>query len=791
MKKHMLIIAAIMLHCSLIIANPVLTKEKYLIATLYDWTLGTVSQVTGDYQLIYDPNKNETSAKETDFWIIKNIRSNQYTFQNAGTKKYLRYNPASTDPKKAFEFCDTEQSDKTTNFTLEVKTVNNLSYYLIRSIANPSKILERNTSPVDGVYPVGVKEGEAANNNYFIFYDINGGSATDDGKVSIVGPVSKPSLGSFAAYADSLTFNDKKPVPNTSKKEFFLSVTEFQMGTDVKCRVRYKMKNAAHKLYIDSKLVENNTDYTFSKVSSSVNPRIEIRDGINTISSGSIIFTCLPLVQMFYDGGIGSAYVLGRLVVTEPDKSGPQEVLLSSFKTRGAYSGGLAKHAYAFKLKDMYGEEAIDRSFFGLRSDNNWILDAMYIDPGRMRNRVSTDLWNAFSTKPYYYADEPKMVNGTRGNYIEVFCNDSYNGLYCMTEKIDRKQLNLKKLKYSADSTVVTQRGALYKADDWTREVLLGGALNGSTAKYTYVPAYDNKSDTWQSYEVKHPDLDDNEPISWKPLYDLVYFTSSLTNDTKFIADVSKNFDLPNFLDYYLFIELLLTADNQAKNTYLSVYDQSVSPMFSITPWDLDASWGRRWNGSSNVTGPNQNFDNFCINFEHGQSNLFLRLRSLNYDGYLTKLKNRYKGLRGTYFSHNHIMSRFERYVDISYLSGAAGREESKWGIAKIRNELDFLSTWITARLAYLDNQYLGGPYVTDVPGVTVKHLEVYPNPATDIIFVDNVSIGETVQLISLQGNIIQRIVAESERINIDISSLKPGVYLIKAGESTMKVVKK
>lgn len=199
------------------------------------------------------------------------------------------------------------------------------------------------------------------------------------------------------------------------------------------------------------------------------------------------------------------------------------------------------------------------------------------------------------NVKPYYYADEPKMVNGTRGNYIEVFCNDSYNGLYCMTEKIDRKQFNLKKLKYSADSTVVTQRGALYKADDWTREVLLGGALNGSTLKYTSVPAYNNMSDTWQAYEVKHPDLDDNEPVSWKPLYDLVYFTSGLTNDTKFIADVSKHFDLPNFLDYYLFIELLLTADNQAKNTYLSVYDQSVSPMFSITPWDLDASWGRRW----------------------------------------------------------------------------------------------------------------------------------------------------------------------------------------------------
>lgn len=43
-----------------------------------------------------------------------------------------------------------------------------------------------------------------------------------------------------------------------------------------------------------------------------------------------------------------------------------------------------------------------------MRSDNNWILDAMAVDRARMRNRVSTDLWLAFSTKPYHAAYTPK-----------------------------------------------------------------------------------------------------------------------------------------------------------------------------------------------------------------------------------------------------------------------------------------------------------------------------------------------------------------------------------------------
>ena len=159
--------------------------------------------------------------------------------------------------------------------------------------------------------------------------------------------------------------------------------------------------------------------------------------------------------------------------------AGHNQLLLANLKRRGNYAAKQAKKSFSIRLKDNNGSDKLDRRYFGLRNDNNWILDAMAIDKSRMRNRVSTDIWNEFATKPYWSVLEPNMRNGTRGQYVEVFINNSYNGLYCMTERIDRKQLNLKKYTPASNGSPAVQRGALYKADSWTHAVLMCGILNG------------------------------------------------------------------------------------------------------------------------------------------------------------------------------------------------------------------------------------------------------------------------------------------------------------------------
>jgi hypothetical protein len=357
-----------------------------------------------------------------------------------------------------------------------------------------------------------------------------------------------------------------------------------------------------------------------------------------------------------------------------------------------------------------------------------------------------------------------------------------------MTEKLDRKQLKLKKMDDDNPQSI-TQRGGLYKGSDWTTGTLLGNNFWDGVS-HPFSTAYNNNSETWDGFEVKYPDWGDGEPVDWKPLVDAITVSSHLTNDADFQSKVATYFDLPVFLDYYLFIELMLASDNQGKNTYLSVYNQKKSPMITVSPWDLDGTWGRRWEGSSGITGPNQDFDTFLSRYEHAQNNLYLRLKRLNHDDYNNRLKNRYRELRGSYFTHEKLMERFERYCALFVKSGAASRERNKWGAGDFAAEMQYLSSWIRSRLAYLDNQYLGGPY-TSIGNKRPSGVTLNANPVRNILTLSNLTAGDRIQIISLQGTVIADRPATGTEASVNMTHYAPGVYLAKIGGEVMKIIKK
>jgi hypothetical protein len=96
-----------------------------------------------------------------------------------------------------------------------------------------------------------------------------------------------------------------------------------------------------------------------------------------------------------------------------------------------------------------------------MRSCSSWILDAMAIDRICMRNRVAFDIWNDFSRLPYDSGFERR--NGTEGRFVEVYINDRYYGIYCMSDRINRNLLNLKKVSEDEGGSI-TVRGVLYKS---------------------------------------------------------------------------------------------------------------------------------------------------------------------------------------------------------------------------------------------------------------------------------------------------------------------------------------
>lgn len=794
MKKTLISLCFAVLCIMAAQAKPIFTQAQYLIATLSNSATGVVSLGNATYPLTYSPDRNEENALATDFWKIINVSDTQYAFQNASTGQYIQYNSGAVSERSALVLVDALQPDNSTSFTLELKLVNGLCYYIIRSAVNNSKVWNKRNTAYNSLYPVGVYSGNGSDNELFVFYDLSGNAVTDETPVPL--PNAGRTLDPFSPYLLSLTFDGKTPTVDKQSKKIYISIIPETMSESVSKTIQYVPVNTSYTLYINNVEVESGATFQFDNVTASTSFSVEIKNGNSSLMSGTLHFSCLPLVQLYSDGAIGTVYTLGRVAVTEPEKSDSTEVILTNVKTRGALSLSFDKKSFALNIRNSIGTDSDDRSFFSLRNDNNWILDAMYIDPARMRNRVSTDIWNSFSTKPYWAGDEPQMINGTRGRFVELFINDVYHGLYCMTEKIDRKQLKLKKLKSTTDAnnqTIYTQRGTLFKAVGWSNAVLMGYPYGG---KKTY-SMYNNSNIAWNNYECKYPELDEGEPIMWDNLYKALLIPNEYyTSDADFNLKVGDVFDLPVYLDYYLLNDLMLATDNHGKNTYTSIYDQTVSNKVCITPWDMDGTWGIRWDGSKNITQPQQNLDTFLIENEHGQLNLYLRLKRQNVNSWQTQqLKERYLQLRGGAFSFDTIMNRFQTYASLFALSGADGREVDKWGqyglVKNIASEMNYISDWLSQRLAFLDLQYLGEAYSGIADHKIGTTIQYGPNPVSDILMIKGLPGGSAISLYTFQGIMLEHTVSNGDDIQVNMTKYPAGIYIVRGESFFTKIVKK
>lgn len=352
----------------------------------------------------------------------------------------------------------------------------------------------------------------------------------------------------------------------------------------------------------------------------------------------------------------------------------------AGLRHRGATGATYEKKSFAVKFDT-------DASLLGMRNDNSWILDGMASDLARLRNRVSMDFWLDFSARPYYAETiEPMMVNGTRGKFVEMFFGNRYWGLYCLSEKVDRKQLKLKK--YDAPDQV---RGVLYKSFKYD-----------NLRKITD-PNPDNTSSTWQGWEGSYPDVRKGEPFDWAPLLNVATTLTAYPDGADFYKQNLRFLaDLPVWCDYELFCELLMADDNACKNQYLYYRDITASPAepLCICPWDLDATWGQDWQ------------------HQHVASNLDCVVAPVVlYQVYFSQpdcgvsFWERWEELRKTYFSADVILPYFRRYFELFESSGAGQRETERWnGVDGVtldfKAEEEFINRWVKERIKFLDGGY-------------------------------------------------------------------------------------
>ena len=440
----------------------------------------------------------------------------------------------------------------------------------------------------------------------------------------------------------------------------------------------------------------------------------------------------LPLVNVEVDvsGLKKESYIPGHITIVDAEMR-TEGRLMASFdcklRYRGASSLKYEKKSFAIKLLDSDGEN-LDANVFGIRKENDWILDAMAIDRIRMRNRVCFDIWNEISKTPYKTDFDNR--NGTLGYFVEVYLNGEYHGLYCMTDKIDRKLLGLKKAKEQSDGSVYV-RGVLYKGEAWTDATGMSG--------YDTSESFDEES--WNGWELQYPD---DYPCydAWKPLMNLIDFCN--TRNAFFKLHYRQHFYYDNLVDYALFIMGLNIIDNNVKNTHFSCPDINVNETFLITPWDLDCSLGGLYEGS--------HFDEYVKITNLTGNYLFYQMYMYNVDNFRESMKERWQELSLGIMSPNNFNARLDAYAKRFKESGAWQREYDKWNNNPVPldldEELEYVKKWYVNNIAAL-NKVLGViaddiPYVfqdTDSYNMRMYNIDgkrIMSNPTGRRIYIEN-----------------------------------------------------
>lgn len=383
-----------------------------------------------------------------------------------------------------------------------------------------------------------------------------------------------------------------------------------------------------------------------------------------------IVFSGLPIISITGDlveSEQKSVSNNSRIVVWNPSDAiaGGMYTIKESYCTyyeRGASSRQFDKKSFGIRLFDEKGDSQ-SKSFLGMRDDNKWILNALYSDTSKIREKLALDIWSEISPN----------LSGSRMEYAEVFVNGFYRGLYGLMEPIDRKQLSLKEGDY------------LYKC----------GSLEGINKEY-YVPLSDCMET--EDIEVEYPK--EPQPDIWAPMQ---YYTEFITEGN--ITENSVKLDEENVVNYWLFAQFLSASDNIDKNFFIAASEDGNGLLLQKIPWDLNYSFGDAWSDETTNMTKFGVFDIDTIYSLQDYQNLY-QSRPDEISGLTKSLWN---SMRDGVIQQERLCEAADEYMTMLAESGAFARESLRWPEAENNTDISSIKEYIGERIAFLDSVIADG----------------------------------------------------------------------------------
>lgn len=359
----------------------------------------------------------------------------------------------------------------------------------------------------------------------------------------------------------------------------------------------------------------------------------------------------IPTINIKKEGEIGWGEK-EKCIIQYLDSENSDE-LMGNIKCRGGISSRYYKHSFSLELEKKY-------SLAKLPIDDDWIINANYIDKTFMRHKICYDIFKEMNSKNI----------ASKCNYVNVNINDKYEGLYVLMEEINASMIGLNK----NDTMAV-----LFKDPPIFREERL-----------TYV------QDSFNYYQQKFPKINQADKTYYIEEFKNFLFYA---NDDEFSKLVDSWVDISNIIDWHIILLFSNNDDGILKNFYLYKLDE-ITP-FRIAIWDYDHSFGRDGDNEPNMMERELNCN---------RSILLKRLTEVSDIGYLNKLKNRWFELR----MQNIIsIENFEKHINHNdkMIYKEINKNFEKWALNSkwyyddngYIQELDLMRNFVKIRIDKLD----------------------------------------------------------------------------------------
>ncbi|WP_110112349.1 CotH kinase family protein [Bacillus sp. CGMCC 1.16541] len=192
-----------------------------------------------------------------------------------------------------------------------------------------------------------------------------------------------------------------------------------------------------------------------------------------------------------------------------------------------------------------------------LGGEKEFHLNAEYLDPSFMRNKLSLDFFHDIG------------ILAPQAHYVEMKMNGKREGVYLKIESVNEDFLKKRNV----------PTGSLFYAIDADANFSLMSELTQSL-----------KESLEKGYESKYLYGNDQQA-----LVELIYNVNTLSHD-EFAKKIPEVIHVENYLRWLTGVVCTQNYDGFVQN--YALYRNSQTGLFELIPWDCDGTWGRNLNGN-------------------------------------------------------------------------------------------------------------------------------------------------------------------------------------------------